>query len=85
MRPVELTFENVTKLYDAGYFTLDGVYEYCNTDLDMYNFLHDHCGYDQEMIREKMQEVSGADDAYRNALDDLSSQDENISDDDFTF
>ena len=51
----------------------------------MYNFLHDHCGYDQEMIREKMQEVSGADDAYRNALDDLSSQDENISDDDFTF
>ena len=85
MRPVDLKFEDVEKLYDAGYFTLDGVYEYSDTDLDMYNFLHDHCGYDQEMIREKMQEVSGADDAYRNALDDLSSQDENISDDDFTF
>lgn len=65
---VELKFEDVIKLYDKGYFTLDGVYAYSETDLDMYNFLKNHCGYDADEIQDKMREVSGADDAYYNAL-----------------
>ena len=86
MKPVALTFPDVIKLYDAGFFTLEGVYEYCDTDLDMYKFLQNHCGYqDQEVIKEKMIEVSEVADAYYNALDYLSPEDENISDDDFAF
>ena len=65
---VKLNFEEVTELYDDGYFTLEGVYAYCDTDLDMYNFLKDHCGYDEETVEDKMSEVSGASDAYENAL-----------------
>lgn len=37
---VKLNFEEVTELYDDGYFTLEGVYAYCDTDLDMYNFVN---------------------------------------------
>ena len=65
---VKLNFDDVVELYDEGYFTLDGVYAYCETDLDMYNFLKEHCGYDEDEIEEKMEEVSGASDAYNNAL-----------------
>lgn len=66
---VKIEFDDVVELYDSGYFTLDGVYAYCETDLDMYNFLLSHCGYGENEIKEKMREVSGADDAYYNALD----------------
>ena len=65
---IKLKFEDVIKLYNEGYFTLDGVYAYCETDLDMYNFLKNHCKYDEEEIKDKMREVSCADDAYYNAL-----------------
>lgn len=65
---VKLNFNDVIELYDEGYFTLDGIYAYCETDLDMYNFLSNHCGYDEDRIKDKMREVSGADDAYYNAL-----------------
>lgn len=64
---VKLKFEEVVELYDEGYFTLNGVYAYCETDLDMYNFLKNHCEYDEEKIKEKMREVTCADDAYCNA------------------
>ena len=66
---VEISFDDVVKLYDENYFTLEGVYAYCKTDLEMYNFLKDHCNYDEDEIKEKMREVSWADDAYYNALD----------------
>lgn len=69
---VKIEFNDVIKLYDEGYFTLEGVYAYCETDLDMYNFLKNHCGYDEDEIEEKMEEVSGASDAYYNALSYLS-------------
>lgn len=65
---VKLKFEEIVELYDEGYFTLDGVYAYCETDLDMYNFLKNHCNCDEDEIKDKMREVSWADDAYYNAL-----------------
>lgn len=64
----KLEFEDVEQLYDDGCFTLAGVYMYCETDLDMYNFLANHCGFGDEMVKEKMRNVSGSDDAYYNAL-----------------
>ena len=64
----KLTLEEAIELYDEGHVTLEGVYNACETDLDMYNFLLNHCEYDEEGIKEKMREVSGADDAYYNAL-----------------
>ena len=64
----KLTLEEAIELYDEGYVTLEGVYDACETDLDMYNFLLNDCEYDEEEIKEKMREVSGADDAYYNAL-----------------
>lgn len=65
---VKLKFAEVIELYDDGYFTLEGVYAYCETDLDMYNFLKEHCNYDEDEIEDAMYEVSGASDAYENAL-----------------
>lgn len=55
--------------YYEGIRTLYGVYDACDTDLEFYNFLGGTEGYDEDDIKEKMCEVSGADDAYYNALD----------------
>ena len=59
----------VIKQYREGVLTLYGVYDACETDLEFYNFLGGTEGYDEDEIKEKMYEVSGADDAYYNALD----------------
>lgn len=62
----ELNFDNIEELYDDGKISLKDVYSYCGSDLDMYNFLSCHCGYGEELIKRKMKEVSGSDDAYYN-------------------
>ena len=66
----ELNFDNIEELYDDGKISLRDVYFYCESDLDIYNFLACHCGYGEEMIKEKMKEVSGSDDAYFNVNED---------------
>lgn len=55
--------------YREGIRTLYGVYDACDTDLEFYNFLGGTECYDEDDIKEKMREVSGADDAYYNALE----------------
>lgn len=57
------------KMYDEGMVTDEYIYDKCDTDLDMYNFYGGHCGMDEDQIKEAMRDVSGADDAYYNALD----------------
>lgn len=66
----ELNFDDIEELYDEEKITLRDVYSYCESDLDMYNFLSCHCGYEKELIKEKMREVSGSDDAYFNVSED---------------
>lgn len=65
---VKLTLDEAIELYDEGYVTLEGVYNACETDTEMYNFLGNHIGLSEDKIKEKMRYVSGADDAYYNAL-----------------
>lgn len=55
--------------YREGIRTLYGVYDACETDLEFYNFLGGTEGYGEDNIKEIMRDVSGADDAYYNALD----------------
>lgn len=54
--------------YREGIRTIYGVYDACDTDLEFYNFLGETEGYDEDEIQETMYDVSGADDAYYNAL-----------------
>lgn len=80
----KITLDEAIELYDNGDFTLEGVYNACETDLEMYNFLGGCCGYSEDIIKEKMREVSGADDAYYNALsmsDDFEYEIEDVLDD----
>lgn len=63
----KLTLETAIRKYDNGDLTLRGVYDACETDLEFYNFLIDQY-MDEDVVKEKMREVSGADDAYYNAL-----------------
>jgi hypothetical protein len=57
------------KKYDEGMVTDSYIYDKCDTDLDMYNFYANHCGMSENVIKDAMRDVSGADDAYYNALD----------------
>lgn len=57
------------KMYNEGLVTDYYIYEKCETDLDMYNFYASFCAMGEEEIKEAMRLVSGADDAYYNALD----------------
>lgn len=65
----KINLSEAIDLYDKGEYTLSNVYTCCETDLDMYNFLSCHCGYGDDKVKEKMVEISGADDAYYNALE----------------
>ena len=56
-------------MYDAGMVTDSYIYDKCDTDLEMYNFYGNHLGLHDVQIKERMRLVSGADDAYFNALD----------------
>lgn len=62
----KLTLEEAIELYDKGSVTFEGVYDACETDLEFYNFLCNHVGISD--VKETMRLVSGADDAYYNAL-----------------
>ena len=57
------------ELYDSGMVTDEYIYDKCDTDLEMYNFYGNHLCMDEDEIKENMRNVSGADDAYYNALD----------------
>ena len=57
------------ELYDSGMVTDEYIYDKCDTDLEMYNFYGNHLGMDEDESKENMRNVSGADDAYYNALD----------------
>ena len=54
--------------YNKGFVTDDYIYEKCETDLEIYNFYANN-GLDEDDIKEAMYRVSGANDAYYNALD----------------
>lgn len=62
-----LSDKTITK-WEQGIITDRGVYEECETDLEFYNFLGCQC-FDEEQIQEIMRKVTGADDAFYNALD----------------
>lgn len=59
--------KNIIKKWEDGIYTDYGVYEACDTDIEFYNFLKSQ-GYDEHRIKETMLYVSGADDAYNNAI-----------------
>ena len=59
--------KSIIKKWEDGIYTDYGVYEACDTDIEFYNFLRSR-GYDASTIKEIMFNVSGADDAYNNAL-----------------
>lgn len=63
-----MTFREIQRKWQEGILTDYGAYEECETDLDFYNLLALE-GYDEYDIKEIMRNVSGADDAYYNALD----------------
>ena len=50
-----------------GIYTDYGLYTECDTDEEFYDTLKKE-GYEKERIKEIMNEVSGADDAYNNAI-----------------
>lgn len=56
------------ELYNNGFVTDEYIYDKCETDLEMYNFYANMC-MDEDNIKEAMYRVSGAPDAYNNALD----------------
>ena len=56
------------ELYNNGFVTEAYLYDKCDTDLEMYNF-YANMGMDEDGIKEAMYCVSGASDAYYNALD----------------
>lgn len=65
----KLNLTDAIELYDEGHVTLDGVYAACETDLEFYKFLVEHLEIeDEDEIMERMRYVSGADDAYYNAI-----------------
>lgn len=65
---IRLALKDAIELYEEGEITLSGVYASCDTDLEFYNFLHDYEEMDEDDIKDTMCTVSGADDAYYNAL-----------------
>ena len=65
---VNMLNSEIVNEYREGIRTLYGVYDACDTDLEFYNFLGGTEGYDEDSIKEAMRDVSGADDAYYNAL-----------------
>lgn len=56
------------EMYDSGLVTDEYIYDKCDTDLEMYNFYASHLCMDKDEIKEAMRNVSGANDAYNNAL-----------------
>lgn len=56
------------KMYDSGLVTDEYIYDKCDTVLEMYNFYASHLCMDKDEIKEAMRNVSGANDAYNNAL-----------------
>ena len=56
------------EMYDSGLVTDEYIYNKCDTDLEMYNFCASHLCMSEDDIKEAMRNVSGADDAYYNAL-----------------
>jgi hypothetical protein len=63
---IDVNLDEVIYQYDIGHATLECVYDYCETDLDFYNFLSERM--EEEEVKETMRDVTGADDAYYNAL-----------------
>lgn len=62
------TLEQAMLQYDKGYLTMYQVRKSCKTDLDFYNFLANHLGLKENQIKRLMRNVTGSDDAYKNAL-----------------
>jgi len=60
--------KDTVRRYEEGVLTLYGVYEECEDDLEMYDFLANYLYMDEDEIKENMEDVSGANDAYYNAL-----------------
>ena len=61
--------DDVITKYINGYLTLLGIYDICETDLSLYAFIAEFITDNETEIMSYMREVSGADDAYNNALD----------------
>lgn len=61
---------NMISKYDKGFITDEGMYDRCDTDLEFYKFLKNHCEYDEDGIFKIMYEVSCASDAYNSARSD---------------
>lgn len=62
-----------TKLFDktSKYYSYEAMYETAESDMEMYCFLVNE-GRSEFEIKKIMRDVSGADDAYNNALNELS-------------
>ena len=63
---IDVNLDEVIYQYDIGCATLELVYDYCETNLDFYNFLSERM--EEEIVKEIMREVTGADDAYYKSL-----------------
>ena len=63
---IDVNLDEVIYQYDTGHATLECVHDYCENDLDFYNFLCERMK--EEEVKETMRDVTGTDDAYYNAL-----------------
>lgn len=64
---MQMDLDEAIQAWEQGLLTDRGLYEICETDLEFYNILNNAlCSEDR--VKEIMREVSGADDAYYNAL-----------------
>ena len=64
---MQMDLDEAIQAWEQGLLTDAGLYEVCESDLEFYNILSSAlCS--EGRVREIMREVSGADDAYYNAL-----------------